>query len=38
MNTLITIGILCFVGLIVYCLPYVGAFIESFINWHFGGK
>lgn len=38
MNTLITIGFLCLVGLAIYNLPKVGAFIESLVNWHFGGK
>lgn len=38
MNELIIIGIICFIGIGLYYAPSVGRFIESFINWHFGGK
>lgn len=38
MNTIITIGVICMVGLGVYFLPKVGNFIESFINFNFRNK
>ena len=38
MNTLITIGIICLIGIALYFLPKVGDFIESFVNWNFGDK
>ena len=38
MNTLITIGVICLVGLVMYCAPSAIAFVKSFIKWHFGGR
>lgn len=34
MNTIITIGVICLIGLGIYILPKVGRFIESFINFN----
>lgn len=38
MNTLITIGLICAIGVGLYYLPQVARFIETFINFHFGGR
>lgn len=37
MNTLLTIGIICVVGLIACYAPQIARFVDSLINWHFGG-
>jgi hypothetical protein len=38
MNELIIMGVVCLIGLGLYCAPKVARFIESFIKFHFGGR
>lgn len=35
MNALLTIGIICVIGLAVNYLPHAVRFIDSMLNWHF---